>query len=62
MFVGIITKIYPKNYTDNVTNPGYCTLLFDTLGDVDNILLGDIFFRNYIITFDKGNQQIGFYG
>ena len=26
------------------------------------MLLGDIFFRNYIITFDKLNNQVGFAG
>jgi len=36
--------------------------LFGVLDTVPNILLGDIFFRNYVITFDKLNQQIGFSG
>ena len=26
------------------------------------LILGDVFFRSYIVTFDKANSQIGFYG
>ena len=39
-----------------------CTYLFGSISGFGQILLGDIFFRNYVITFDKDNRRIGFSG
>jgi hypothetical protein len=61
MFTGIETYIYPSQYVESLTN-SICTYNFGTLGTVQQILLGDTFFRGYIITFDKINSQIGFKG
>ena len=41
---------------------GLCTYNFGSIGGISELLLGDIFFRNYIITFDKLNNQVGFAG
>ena len=30
--------------------------------EVSSMILGDVFFRNYVATFDKVNSQVGFYG
>ncbi len=32
------------------------------MSSVNSILLGDTFFRKYVISFDKINSRIGFYG
>lgn len=56
---GIKVYIYPKNYTTQFL--GICRLEFG-MSKNNYILLGDTFFRNYIITFDKQNAQIGFSG
>jgi hypothetical protein len=61
MFEGIEVYIDQYSYMSQVS-ASQCTYLFGVLSTVQNILLGDIFFRQYVITFDKLNQQIGFYG
>jgi hypothetical protein len=61
MFEGIEVYIDQYSYMSQVS-ASQCTYLFGVISTVQNILLGDIFFRKYVITFDKLNQQIGFYG
>ena len=53
--------IVPSQYTSNLNN-GYCQATFSYLSSVNSIILGDTFFRKYIISFDKINSRIGFYG
>jgi hypothetical protein len=53
--------INANQYT-SVINAQNCSYNFGVLSTVPNILLGDIFFRGYTISFDKPNAQIGFYG
>lgn len=60
-FTNVEVFIEPADYTINVS-AGVCSYLFGSISTVSEILLGDIFFRNYIITFDKPNSQIGFSG
>lgn len=62
MFEGIETYIEPSQYAAQLSL-SICTYNFGTLSSVGNILLlGDIFFQGYIITFDKIHSQIGFKG
>lgn len=60
MFQGIEVYIEPSQYMSKYNSR--CTYLFNTMSTVSSILLGDIFFRNYIITFDKLNKRLGFVG
>ena len=60
-FTNVEVYIEPEDYTFNGGN-NLCTYLFGTISGFDQILLGDIFFRNYIVTFDKTTSQIGFAG
>lgn len=53
--------IVPSQYTSNLNN-GFCQATFSYLSSVNSILLGDTFFRKYVISFDKINSRIGFYG
>jgi hypothetical protein len=55
-FQGAKTYIYNTNYTIG------CSAMFGPISDLGGILLGDTFMRNYIVTFDKGNSQVGFKG
>ncbi len=41
---------------------GTCQVNFQSLDDVGSILLGDIFFRQYVVSFDKFDGLVGFYG
>jgi hypothetical protein len=61
MLQGIEVYIDPSSYMSTLNNR-QCTYLFGVLDTVSNLLLGDIFFRNYVITFDKLNSRIGFAG
>ena len=62
IFEGIQAYIQPSQYTQQLTKT-ICTYNFGTLGTVGSILLlGDIFFQQYIITFNKLSSQIGFKG
>lgn len=60
LFEGIQTYIYPQQYIGQTLTG--CTYNFGTLSTVSQILLGDIFFSGYIITFDKPQSKIGFKG
>lgn len=60
MFEGIETYIQPNQYTTNNTQS--CTYNFGTLQTVSEVLLGDIFFQGYTITFNKLTSTIGFSG
>ena len=55
-FQGAKAYIYNSNYTSG------CNAMFGPIADLGGILLGDTFMRNYIITFDKTNSQVGFKG
>lgn len=55
-YQGIKTYLYPQNYTLN------CLALMGAMSGLSGILLGDVFIRNYIVTFDKSNSQLGFKG
>jgi hypothetical protein len=61
MFNGIQVTIQQNEYM-GLTETGQCTYQFGTISSVSELLLGDIFFRNYVITFDKRNKRIGFAG
>jgi hypothetical protein len=64
LFEGMQMYIHPSQYARPVpfTN-GICTYDFGTLSDVGSILLlGDIFFQQYIVTFNKLTSQVGFKG
>ena len=61
IFTEVKVFIDPEDYIAEVI-PGMCTYLFGSIDGFNQILLGDIFFRNYIVTFDKKNQRIGFSG
>jgi len=52
-------SINSTQYAYNITTDT-CTYLFGSIPGFEEILLGDIFFRGYIVTFDKINSQIGF--
>jgi hypothetical protein len=40
-----------------------CELLLDQMeGTSGFMIFGDVFLRNYIVTFDKANNRMGFYG
>jgi len=52
-------SINSTQYAYNITTDT-CTYLFGSIPGFEEILLGDIFFRGYIVTFDKTNSQIGF--
>lgn len=58
-FQGVQVFIDPLQYQQTISS-GVCTILFGSIGGISEILLGDIFFRKYIVTFDKQNSQIGF--
>jgi hypothetical protein len=61
MFLG--AEVYvPGNAYQIQADNGYCMVGLETLSTVSEIILGDIFFRGYTITFDMANQRIGFYG
>lgn len=60
-FYGVEVYIEPDQYKQVISND-VCTFLFGSISSISEILLGDIFFRSYIITFDKENSQIGFSG
>lgn len=47
-------------YKQPATQPGYCYANLQYQSD-PQIILGDIFFRAYIVTFDRINNQMGFY-
>lgn len=53
--------IQPSQYVGTLSTT-ICTYNFGTLSTVSEILLGDIFFQGYIVTFDKLNSQLGFKG
>jgi len=57
-FNSVEVYIYPSQYT--AQSDGICYPMFGSISGFSQILLGDIFFRGYIITFDKLNSQIGF--
>lgn len=61
MFSGVEVYIYPEEYVDNfVTN---CIVHLGSINSQpEQLLLGDTLFKNYIITFDKINEQVGFNG
>lgn len=46
----------------NAVSGGYCQVLLQTLNSLDLIILGDVFFRGYTISFDRINTRVGFYG
>lgn len=54
-FAGIKVYIYADNYTSG------CTAMFGVMNG-GGILLGDIFMRNYIVTYDKQGGRLGFKG
>jgi hypothetical protein len=60
----VVVYIEPSQYTASLNLLGtVCTYNFGTLSSVGSILLlGDIFFQGYIITFDKPNSRVGFKG
>jgi hypothetical protein len=60
-FRNVEVYIDPIDYTATVGS-GLCTYNFGSISGISELLLGDIFFRNYIITFDKLNNQVGFAG
>ena len=61
IFEGIEVYIQPSQYVGQLSTT-ICTYNFGTLSTVSEILLGDIFFQGYIVTFDKLNSQLGFKG
>ena len=60
-FEGVQVNIQPQQYIKQLDTK-YCTINFGTISTVPEILLGDIFFQQYVITFDKLNSQIGLMG
>ena len=60
-FTELTVFIDPEDYTAKVGS-GFCTYLFGSINGFSQILLGDIFFRNYVVTFDKENKRLGFSG
>lgn len=46
----------------NPVGNGTCQVLLQTLTTVSQIILGDVFFRQYTISFDRIDTQVGFYG
>jgi hypothetical protein len=61
MFLGAEVYIPGSAYQFSSGN-GYCQVGLQVLSGSDMLILGDIFFRGYTITFDNPNQRIGFYG
>ncbi len=61
IFEGVATSLHPKSYL--VRTNGYCTFAFGSIeNSYDQILLGDPFFRQYIVVFDQENGKVGFKG
>ena len=53
--------IYPEDYVIEAGELCVVNLFYLNLNP-PQLLLGDTLFKNYIITFDKENQQVGFNG
>lgn len=62
LFPGVQVELPPSSYVTTISG-GKCEVYINTLSDTSTILLlGDTLFLNYVITFDKTQAQVGFYG
>ncbi len=61
MFIGVEVYVPGSGYK-NPVGGGFCQVEIQTLPTVSQIILGDTFLRGYIISFDRLNTRVGFYG
>lgn len=62
MFIGVQVFIPGPAYQTPSGN-GFCQVSIQSLTTVGQlIILGDVFFREYIVSFDRVNAKVGFYG
>jgi hypothetical protein len=60
LFPGVQVQIDIKDYVV-MLNQGICQVYINTIStESTKVLLGDTFFRNNVVTFDKNNARVGF--